>query len=170
MQAGQSRAVTLTLTSLGGYTGTVTLGCGPLPSYLSCVFTSQTVTITAENSPVLDTLTVAVGTTSAARLAPPVGGREKVLQAVLGIPFALAGLVLVSAGRRRGSADRRKRFLLLLVLLTAVMGGLISCGGGSSSGAPATGSSVPAGTQTITVTAVDANQVSHPVTLSVTIQ
>jgi hypothetical protein len=158
VSAGQSASYTITVTPQNGFTGTVSLTCSGGPSQSQCSVTPASVTAGSTA-----TLTVSTTAASAGLLHP---GRTLPLYAMW---IVLPGMALVAAGRAAGS---RKRRMLLLLFLTGLMGFIalqVSCGGGgSSSPPPPSAGGTPAGTYTITVTAISGTtQSSVPVTLTV---
>ncbi|HEY2029771.1 MAG TPA: peptidylprolyl isomerase [Myxococcales bacterium] len=67
--AGARGNATITVTPANGYTGTVTLACGPRPDFASCLFSPQQLTFVAGSTALTSTLTF-VGTTAGAVLGP----------------------------------------------------------------------------------------------------
>ena len=56
---GQSGATLLTITPAGGFTGTLTLSCGNLPSFATCAFAQNSIALTGNDQPVQVSLTLA---------------------------------------------------------------------------------------------------------------
>jgi hypothetical protein len=162
VSAGQSAMFTMSLTPVGSFSGTVSLGCAIVPATTpapACTLSTssvqfnggaaQTVTVTAA--------TTAPGSTMVARIANRAG-------------FSTAStplLVLVGLLTLR----RRKTLSLLgALLIVATFTPLIGCGSGSgmsSHSQPASGT--PSGTYTITVTATSGT-LTHNAVLQVIVQ
>jgi sugar lactone lactonase YvrE len=119
----------VTLTSTGGFTGPITLGCSALPENVSCAFAPASVTLAAgATGGSVMTITATADTTnvptvfSKRRNAPatPKDGSSPLLAWTM-LPLGLFG----SAGGLLASARRRRRLFLLLVpfaLLVAAAG------------------------------------------------
>ena len=119
----------VTLTSTGGFTGPITLGCSALPEGVTCAFAPASVTLAAgATGASVMTLTATADTTnvptvfSKIRNAPPTpkDGSSPLLAWTM-LPLGLFG----SAGGLLAGARRRRRLLLLLVpfaLLVAAVG------------------------------------------------
>jgi polygalacturonase len=145
---GSTGASTLTVTILGGLTGTVAFSCTGLPVYVSCSASPLSLSGTGSSTAVL---TISVAAT---------------LASVPAIWLLLAPLLALLGGakKRRG------------VRLTALAGILLLGGCGGASTSPATTGSTPqvppAGQQTGTVTATtntSAGALSHTVTVTVNV-
>jgi hypothetical protein len=124
--AGQ---LNVTLTPIGGFTGTATVACGTLPSALTCFFTPSSFTFTGNN--VAQTGTLLVGTATAARVTMP--GARGILTA-----FAMLPLLGFAAVRRR----RIGMLTLVAVLSFGAMVGVSGCSDGTRA---------PTGTYTVPV-------------------
>jgi hypothetical protein len=167
IQAGQSGTVTLTLTQIGGYTGTVNLSCTGLPSEATCTFSPSTLTSTG-SSPITGKLTVST-TAAVARL----GSDDDHPAGVPWIPagsLALAGLVglAISPAKTRRWNSRFRATCLLLILAAGWLS-LQGCGGGGSGNMKNPGT--PPGSYAINVIVADTNAgPQHSVALSVTVQ
>ncbi len=140
--SGGSGTVSLTASSLGGYTGTITLSCGPLPSHFACAFSPASITanIPLNNLISASTLTVATNAaTTAALLAPERPGfhAARVLLAALGIPGVLSMLLFGVWSRRRGRVLAGLTLPMLLLSL-GLFAGLLGCGGSNNNAAPGT--------------------------------
>jgi sugar lactone lactonase YvrE len=119
----------VTLTSTGGFTGPISLGCSALPEGVTCAFAPASVTLAAgATGGSVMTITATADTTnvptvfSKLRNAPPTpqNGSSPLLAWTM-LPLGLFG----SAGGLLASARRRRRLLLLLVpfaLLVAAIG------------------------------------------------
>jgi sugar lactone lactonase YvrE len=137
---GAGAGVTLTLSSIAGYSGAVDLACLGLPAYATCSF-SPAVAITAPTAPAVINMQVFVN--QPPPIAPgnaslmPVGGGV-MLAALLLWPFAL-----LSCKRKLGHS------LLSLLLLCGLAASLTGCGGNGTKAGYVT----PQGKYPITVTA-----------------
>jgi hypothetical protein len=160
--AGGTAGFPLTLTPLGGYTGTVSFTCSTLTTGETCFATPVPLAATGTTA-----ASVVVYTTprTLASLATHTGSVQLASLAVGGLSLlALAG----SLKRKRLTNAVR---LLSLCALLATLGALAGCGG--SSGSTTTGTpnpaGTPAGTQTITLTAT-AGGVSHTANVTLIVQ
>jgi hypothetical protein len=143
---GQTSPVTLTVTSAGGFTGTVSFACSGLPTGATCAFSPATATITATATSATTTLNVSAPATSAQlerKMNPMIPG---------GATFA-AALCLIGFRKRR-------RLQVVLMVVFGVIGMSVLSGCGSGTPAPP-----PIVTQTVTVTGTSGS-VSNTVTFS----
>jgi hypothetical protein len=158
--AGQSATFTISVVPSGGYTGTLQLSCGTLPSKAACSFSSPTLSVTSGASATAQ-LTISTTAPTIARSDRP----DTSLSALAGV--GLLCFVLVPGCSRRG-----RRHLVLSVFFIVVGAGMFStiagCGAAqSSSGTPGT----PAGPQTISITVADsAGKISHTLAVQLTVQ
>jgi len=130
---GSSGTLTLTLTTVGGFTGTVALSCGSLPAHIACSFAPPSLTIAAGQTTATDVLTITTNNPVMARLNPPAAASSgRMLFAISLLPF----LALPLAGIRRGS--RRVHRWLALAILAVGLGAFSGCGGPSDLAAPGT--------------------------------
>jgi hypothetical protein len=118
----------ITLTSVGGFAGQVTLACSGLPADAGCTFGSNP-TLTAGGTA---TTTFAITNTAAdAALRAPAGFNPAdvaPLTAAVIFPFELTGLGVFFAGlRRRNTPARRRMRLLALLLCTIGILGVTGC-------------------------------------------
>jgi hypothetical protein len=150
---------TITVSPMGGFTGSVSLtaaltnspaGAVDLPTF--SFGTTSPMTITAAAS---QTATLTVSTTAAATASLAAPWRPGTQWRHGAVAFACLMLFGIGAVRRRG-----KRTLLMLMLLVVLVGGAISCGGGGGSGTGGSGSGggnsnpgTTPGAYTVTVTA-----------------
>jgi hypothetical protein len=158
---GKSATTTITLTPLGGYSGTVRFSCGALPSEATCTFSPSSLAITG-GAPGTAALTISTAASTASLRDIP-GSLGKIVW---------AGLIwFLFSSRRIRRLNRRMTSLAIVTML--LLGGLLfvsACGGGSGSPTP-TNSGTPAGTDTVTVTITDsASGTSHSVPFQLTIQ
>jgi endo-1,4-beta-xylanase len=133
--SGSSGTSTLTLTPVGGYSGTVTLACGTLPlTNMNCSFLPSSLTFTGTN--VIQTSTLTVGTTAHAALQHPVlPGSNSALPVALGFAaFPFVGFMSLFG---RGRSNARKLLLLLVFAVVSFTGicAISGCGGSSSNNA-----------------------------------
>ena len=125
--AGQ---INITLTPVGGFSGTATVACGTLPTNLTCFFSPASYTFTGNN--VAQTGTLLVGTATASRLVKP-GDTTEIVVAFAMLPlFGFA-------------AFRRKRIGTLAVLAVLSLAALVGVSGCSN------GTRAPTGTYTVPV-------------------
>jgi hypothetical protein len=163
---GSSGSSTVTLTSLFGYSQSVTLSCSvtgsgsPPPACSASSFSPDQVTPTSSGAN--STLTITTTGSSAALY------RKSNFVYAMWLP--IVGISLI--GMRLTSKDSRKRKLLSFLLLGVVMAMLFflpACGGGSSSGGGGGGGGTPAGSYTVTVTGTDANNLTASTTITLTV-
>jgi sugar lactone lactonase YvrE len=153
IKAGQSGTATVTLTPVGGYAGSVTLGCENLPAYTTCAFSqSGTVTLTGNNQPVQVTLTIQTNVKQQVAAVREQSPLSPILPALaFWWPGSLMGLGAFGRRKKKGLMRSQQRLLQigLLILMTGAMVGVMTgCGGGSSSSYHIT----PAGAYSVTVT------------------
>jgi hypothetical protein len=143
---GQSGTLTLTLTPIGGYTGTVTLACGTLPQYMSCVFAPSSLNISATTATVTDTFTLNTSASSVAAVQRNTGIYSAEL---LWLPGSLLALLGFSRRKRLTLSTRLLSMAGLLCVGLATLGALSGC---SSSPSSANSARVtPAGTYSVPV-------------------
>ena len=167
---GQSRQVTVTLTQINNYVGTVTLGCSGLPAGVTCVASPSTLTTvsTAGGSGLVQgTLTISAGQTVAAGAS---ANAATLLAQFLWIPAACTGCWLFIR-RRKLKKNSPLYFAAMLLVLLCATAGLAACGGGKNSST----TGVQAGTTQVMVTAngtagAGTGNVSQSVALTVVIQ
>jgi len=160
IKSGSSASTVITLTPIGGFTGTVNFACGTLPSDVTCTFAPTSLTVTS-STPLTTTLTIGTTGTAMASLGNRPGGSA--------LPTFLVALILLPLGfvrriRRTRRAGSQWLGLLLLAGACLAAAGLLvasGCGGGSSS--------TPAGTYSIPIT-VTSGSTTVPLNLSITIQ
>jgi subtilase family serine protease len=170
--ASSGNTSTITLTALGGYTGTVALGCsltsspsGANSSYLpSCTLNTTSVSLSSSVTSGTAIATIATTAVTKSELSAPQlpGRRRSVFGAGSGALLAFVVLLGIPA-RRRGW-----RSMLGALLLLAALGSLAACGGSSTS---TTTSGTTAGTYTFTVTATgnDVEKTAESATFQVTV-
>lgn len=174
IKQGQTGAATLTITPVGGFTGTFSYSCSGLPAYSTCTFNPATATADGSNTPATTTLTIATNTTSttAAISKPtlPLSGMPILPAAILWMPGAILG-GLATLRRKQLSLKGRRLFMVLMLLACTTV--LVACGSSSSgSTTPSSSTTTPVGTSNVTVT-VSANSsgtiTSHTATLTVVV-
>jgi hypothetical protein len=158
--AGQSAIATVTITPIGGYSGTVNFSCGTLPGGAACSFAPSSVT-SAAGVPATGKLTI---TTTA----PSSAMERRVPRSLEGIALMSVGVLLFLPGRRLN-----RRGIYSAVVMLFLIGGFVSLSGCSSSGGPSNPSNpgTPAGTQTVTVSATDASdKLTHSASFQIVVQ
>lgn len=170
--AGQNRQITLTITPVNLYQGTITLSCGQLPANVSCIFSPSTFTFTGSNT-VAGSANAAMGTLTVNTL----GGTTIVGSLSHSSSSVTAGIALAALAflgfttirfRRRALA---RNWMLLVAGITFFVSGLSSCGGSKSNSLTASPGSFSvsiSGTGTTTVT--DGSTVSQSTSLQITVQ
>jgi MBG domain (YGX type) len=149
---GQARQVTITLTPVNDFVGSVTIGCNSLPAGVTCVASPATLTTTLNASgsgvqPVTTTLTVSAGDVVAS--AENRQGSSNIYAAGwLGVPGVLFGVLLSVRRRQLFRNLPTQPLLLLMAALLLCACGLTACGGGSNSST----SGIQPGTTVIQVT------------------
>jgi hypothetical protein len=149
LQASQNVSLTLSLTSIGGFTDTVGLGCASLPAGVTCNFSTPSMTLGANATAIaqltIDTNSPLGGGASAMNNGPH--GKSAVSMAGLFFPLSvLFGFIFWRQRRRSGA-------MLTMVLVMALSAAALmatGCSGYSSSKAAP-------GTYTIQVTGTGAN-------------
>jgi hypothetical protein len=157
VKAGSVGQLTLTVSPVGGFVGTVNLACSGLPAESSCVFNPTSLTFTAANNNQAQTITMNVATSGAtAALQPfaPLHNSTGSSMPMLAGAFWLPGLLAAGVGLRKKNASRTLHLLVLLVLLAGV-GMMTACGGGTPTSTTTSqqNAGTPAGDYTVTVMA-----------------
>jgi hypothetical protein len=120
---GQSGTAIFSITTVGGYVGTVSASCAaPLPADITCSFSPKSITATADG---VNTVTLTINT------AATTAALSQKMGITFAIPFAAIALFLFPRRRRLASA-------LLLVLLAVSAGTLAGCSNGTNSAARGT--------------------------------
>jgi hypothetical protein len=160
LAASQNGTVAVNVTSVGGFTDTVALGCAALPAGVTCTFGTPSVTLAANatvtSQLIIDTNSPLSGGTSAMNSGK---GRNSSLAGVF-LPFSLIfGFVFWRMRRRTAS--------LFTMLLVAVL----SLGALTATGCNSFGSSTVApGTYTVVITGIGTqSDTVHYTTLTLTI-
>jgi hypothetical protein len=159
---GNSGTSTITVSSTGGYTGTVNLTATTSTLNASGGFGSSSLAV-SQTTPGTTTFTVTTIAASGSERQSP-GGKLRQLTAKAGVAGGLAAgciLLLLIPG------IRRKRWPVAMIMLVFLgVGAGLGCGSGGSGGA------APAGTYTVTISAADTSNsaITATTTLTVTIQ
>lgn len=156
---GQTALATFTLSSLGGYTGTVSFACSGLPSNASCEFAPSTVSVTTAAS----TVVMSVKTVSPIYGAVSVPVLPGTTQAGRVALCLLPGAALILLGLRRRMRTRLPGKLLLLAVSCLAAMGAIGCSEGKTSY-----DATPTGSYTVTVTATGTPNVLSTATITQT--
>jgi len=159
VSAGQSAMFNMSLTPVGSFSGTVSLGCAIAPAATpppTCTLSTSSVQF---NGGVAQTVTVTAATTApASTMVARIANRAGFSPASIPL-LVLLGLLTL----------RRRKILALLgaLLIVAALTPLIGCSGMSSHSQTAPGT--PSGTYTITVTATSGT-LTHNAVLQVIVQ
>lgn len=163
---GMAGTATLTITPVGGITGTLNLACTGLPLKANCVFAPTQVTLTGDDE--VSTVTLTVNTTGSngvlSQLRPSTFGWTSLR--LYGLFLFPAGFVLFVTPKRVKAAKKWNRYVYLALLL--LLGALISVGMsscGSSGSSPAT----PTGTYSVSAVATVGGSNSQSAVVSVTV-
>ncbi len=176
VSAGSSVTDTLTLTPVGGYTGTLQFSCTNLPQNATCSFQPSTVTLTGTGGPqtVVATIQTAGGTAELRLANPSPAQNGPVSPAVV---FWGSGLLTMALATKKRGRFLRSYHLLVFLALLAGSGLMIACGGGSSASqstaptAPTSPSSVtPAGTSAVQIAASSSGTKVQSFTVTLTVQ
>lgn len=162
--AGQSAAYQVTIATSGGFSAPMAFSCAGLPALTTCTFTPTTLP-TGQGQVALKIQTTKTGT-SAMNLRPHFEEGAAILAGIL--------LCMLPTGlwRNRFTKIVTLAVVGLAVLSTASCGGG-GAGGGGGSGGSGGGSSTPAGSYTVTITAVTtepSQNISHSTTVTLTVQ
>ena len=163
IQPGSSGQLVITITPIGGYTGTIDFSCGTLPAHVSCTFAPPSLTLGGAG-PFTDTLTVSTNAAATAQLRIPArSGRldSPFLTAV----FLLPGSAVVMFGlkrRNRKHSTPRQFLWMIAIFLWIGAGALSSCGGKSSFAAP--------GTYSIPITLTVSGQATQNISATVIVE
>jgi hypothetical protein len=177
VSAGSSVTDTLTLTPVGGYTGTLQFSCTNLPQNATCSFQPSTVTLTGAGGPQTVVATIqTAGGTAELRLANPTPAQNGPVSPA--VVFWGSGLLTMALATKKRRRFLRSYHLPVLLALLAGSGLMIACGGGGSASqstapptAPTSPSSVtPAGTSTVQIAASNSGTKVQSFTVTLTVQ
>jgi hypothetical protein len=115
---GQTGSATYSLTSVGGYSGTITVTCAaPLPQYVGCSYAPASFTFTGTNTTQTEVVTITTSQTT--------GLLHR--SATTFLALLLPGTLLMLANFRRRFARTWQRTALLLMVTLLVASGLSAC-------------------------------------------
>jgi hypothetical protein len=161
--AGQSASTTLTVAPIGGYSGTVSFGCGTLPFGATCTFVPASLT---PGTGVLASTVLTITTTASTH------AMLERLEGIQGIAWAsILGLAFFPKRLPKMRCSLLKSGALSLLLLAGLIS-LAACSSSpQSSTTGATTPGTPAGIQTINVTASGGSgSPSHAIAFQLTVQ
>jgi len=141
---GANASTTITITPVGGITGSYAFSCGALPQYASCMFGVNGITLNGSNTVQSNTLTLGTETVAALTIPARPGMESTQVFSAFALLPCLGGLALLT--RRRKTIQK----LALLVLLS--VGALSSLTGCAGTNNGPVESKTPAGTYTIPIT------------------
>ena len=152
IHAGQTAVTTVTMNSVGGFKGTVTLSCVGLPDWAGCMFAPPSLTAdgsgtTVSSKMMITTLGSGSGVVTAMNSRP--GGGSAVVLAEIWLPLGLVSLLLMGAKRRSVAARR----LLLGLLMAGTLITVSGCGSVNCCSVP----EATVGTYSLTITATPAS-------------
>jgi trimeric autotransporter adhesin len=169
---GSSVTDTLTITSVGGYAGSLQLSCSNLPQNATCSFQPATVTLSGTSGPQTAVVTIQTAGGTAA-LHRPISFTAQGSPARLAAAFWAPGLLVIALASRKRRMSAHWVVALALLAGTLVVSG---CGGGGSSTAsappntPPSTPSTPAGSSTVQITASAAGNTVQSFALTLTVQ
>jgi uncharacterized repeat protein (TIGR03803 family) len=154
---GASGTLTITLTSIGSYTGTVGFSCGALPAHVSCSFAPPSLTIISGQTTATDVLTINTNSQISSLSEPPNGRSLTRVYLAIGLwPFLALPLARL---RRRWP---RLSMLLAFAILAVGLSALGGCAAHKDQAAP--------GTYSIPVVLQLSGGSTQDVSVSVTVQ
>jgi Bacterial Ig-like domain (group 3)/MBG domain (YGX type) len=157
--SGKTANTTLILTPLGGYNGTIVLGCINLPSNMTCSFAQTQVSLSGNGQPASMSLTISVTPQMAEipRSLPP-------LAFILWGPGGLTGMAAFASKRRFVKAHHYWQLCFLMISTLALAGCLSGCGYSGAAYSPSSSAQV-----TVLATGTSASAVTTQ-TVDLTIQ
>ncbi|MGA7316170.1 MAG: MBG domain-containing protein [Silvibacterium sp.] len=170
---GQSRQVTITLTPINNYIGSVTIGCEGLPAGVTCTASPAALTTVpnyqGEAQAITGTLTISAGQMVATTYSAESRNSRIAAAGLLYFPGLTLGACLAFQRKRLGNKPLTQCLFLVLTLVIGTAC-IIACGGGGSST-----SKIATGTAQITVTgsgtqSPGTGNVNQSVGLTVTIE
>ena len=173
IEQGHSASTLLTITPVGGMTGSVTFSCTGLPAKSSCAFAPTQVVLSGNNAPATITMTVHTTGTNGVlgQLRPSLFPRIS-SRALAFLIFPAGFALFVMPGQSKTPKKHRRSAYIGLLLLLAMFAaiGMTACGAISSSPAPSPGQATPTGQYSVTAVASvgGSNTQSAVVTITVT--
>jgi hypothetical protein len=165
--AGGNGNVSLTVTPVGNYAGTVSVSCSTTMAGVSCTFSPASYSLDGSDTVLTGTATI-VASPTASLVKPEIGRHDsRFVAGVLWLPAGALGL-LFAVQRRRFLGNPRIYCQLFFIVLLAAVFGLSACGSGGSSGGGGGGAQPVTGTVTITAAGSTGN-VTQTVPLTVTV-
>jgi len=165
VSTGGSGNVSLTLTPVGGYNGTVAMSCSTSLTGVTCAFTPASYTLNGSNTIQTGTVAITASSTAAAIQKQLDGHGDQAAAALFLLPGGVI-VLFIDFQRRRLLRNSRIQQLFVVLALLSAGAGLAACGGSGSSG----GSTQQPVTGTVTITAAGSNGgVSQTLQVSVTI-
>jgi plastocyanin len=159
VKAGQTANFAISMTSVGGYSGSVKLSCGSLPAAATCTFSPPM--LTGSGTSANSTLTITTTAPATAQLEH--NGRSSARLAVWAV---LLGLCFSP----RRLLQSRKHLVRIMAALLLTLGSLTYLAGCSSSSTPKD-AGTPLGTQTISVSGADSSSgPSHTLNIQLIVQ
>lgn len=160
VSAGSSTTVTLTLGSLNGYAGVVTLSCSGLPTQTTCTFSPAQVTIAGTAATATVTLQTSLNSVSSLRAPAPLPHHRPIGWTTSGT--LLCGLMLAGAG-----VSRRRLWFIPAALAFIFLLTLVSCA--NPSPAPPLVSTSPTSVTTMVTISATAGTTVHSTQVALTI-
>ena len=163
LKQGQTGLETFTITPIGGFTGTISFGCGTLPTGTTCTLAPTTVVADGTNKALtaqLSIITTGLGTGTVSQLHLLGSANSTFFAAINTIPALAFGLLL--------TWQRRRLKLLPRLLALVAMVGIFALSGCAHSSTPVNpANTTPAGTYPIAISAGIAGGTSHSVSVNV---
>jgi hypothetical protein len=165
-KSGSSATVNLNITSGSTFLGAIALTCSGLPAHSACSFAPATLNAAGDDAPLLSTMTITTGLTTASLERRP--AKSFLLACWMGLPaFGFLGVFVAPT---RVKAHRRMTLWVIAMMLAVMLIGLsVGCGGASSTQQSVTPPSTPLGSYSITVTATAGN-ISHSTLMTLFVQ
>lgn len=159
---GSSATTVLTVKPVGGFTGTVTVGCGSPAPGLTCSFSTSTLTFTAAST-ASQTATVTISAANSAALVVPARPGYPADSRIVLAFATLPGIGLIALFRRRRSGIRNMGSLA--ILLIGSLGAMLAISGCAGSSA----NKVTPGTYSMNIN-VTANGTTSNVPFTIVVQ
>ncbi|MGA2694879.1 MAG: VCBS repeat-containing protein, partial [Terriglobales bacterium] len=157
--AGGSTTSTVSVSSMFGFNGAVSLACSGLPSEASCTFSPATIA----NSSGTSKLTITT-------MAPSSTGMISPMEFQLGKKMSAGLALILTMGVVYVPKRRRFKHIRGLAAIVLMLGLFVGCGSGGSGSSPSGGSGTSAGTYSLTVTATPTGGTSQNVKLTLIVQ